>query len=219
MYRKFKKTIKQLLKRTRLAEPIRVYLRHRRRKAQEQYWIARGQSPPPPDSFKAEVLRQYATTYQLRILVETGTSSGNMIAALQHHFTRLYSIELKSDRYEIARQRFLGVQHIELFCGDSAIVLPQILAKLGEPALFWLDGHYNPGQAPPDRQVSPILTELVHIFAAPRLGHVIIIDDARLFAPHFGYPSLAEVRSIVNNDNGWDILIKDDIIRLTPRLQ
>jgi hypothetical protein len=219
MYRTLRKTVKQMLQHTWLAEPIGVYLQRRRSKAQKKYWIARGQSPPPPHRFKAEVLRQYAVAYGLRILVETGTQTGQMLAALKHEFARLYSIELLPENYEKARQRFLADPQIELTCGDSAAVLPAILARLREPALFWLDGHYSPNSAPAGEQVTPILAELAHLFAAPRLGHVIIIDDVRLFDTHFGYPPLAEVLTMIEQDGGWAVLISDDSIRLTPRQQ
>lgn len=165
------------------------------------------------------MLRQYAAAYRLRILVETGTYHGHMLAALKNEFAKLYSIELLPEYYEQARQRFLADPQIELFCGSSAILLPSIIAQLHEPTLFWLDGHYNPNQAPAGEQITPILAELAHLFAAPRLGHVIIIDDARLFNEFTGYPKLDVVLSFIEQDGGWDILVKDDSIRLTPRAQ
>jgi len=142
-----------------------------------------------------------------------------MLAALKDEFVKLYSVELLPERYEFARRRFRTDPQIELFCGDSAIVLPKILARLDEPALFWLDGHYPPGQAPLSAQVSPIRAELAQLFAAPRLGHVIIIDDVRLFDERFGYPPLAEVLAMIEQAGGWDVLIEDDSLRLTPRPQ
>ena len=60
---------------------------------------------------------------------------------------------------------------------------------------------------------------MTHLFAAPRLGHVIIIDDVRLFDERFGYPPVAEGLCIIEQDNGWDVLIEDDSLRLTPRPQ
>ncbi|WP_129677470.1 hypothetical protein [Candidatus Chloroploca sp. Khr17] len=141
-----------------------------------------------------------------------------MLSALKKVFTRLYSIELDPVRYKKVRRRFRFNRRIELFCGDSTDLLPSIIARLHEPALFWLDGHGNPGQKPPGELVTPILAELTHLFAVPRLGHVIIIDDVRLFQERFGYPPLAEVVSMIERDGGWDVLIQDDSMRLTPRL-
>ena len=63
---------------------------------------------------------------------------------------------------------------------------------------------------------APILTELTHLFAAARLGHVIIIDDVRLFRERTGYPELSTVLALIEQDGGWDVLIQDDSLRLTP---
>jgi hypothetical protein len=174
---------------------------------------------PPPHGHKQAVLRQYAAAYQLRILVETGTQHGHMLAALKKVFAKLYSIELSPALHEQTRVRFRSDRQIELLCGDSAALLPGIIARLHEPALFWLDGHYSPNQAPAGKQVTPILAELAHLFAAPRLGHVIIIDDVRLFRERFGYPPLAEVLAMIEQAGDWDVLIQDDSLRLTPRPQ
>lgn len=198
-------------------ETLYGWLIQRRNKAQIKQWAERGRPAPPPHGHKQEVLRQYAATYQLHILVETGTQHGQMLAALKKVFARLYSIELDPIHYEKTRVRFRSNGQIELFCGDSADLLPGIIARLHEPALFWLDGHYNPNNAPTGKQVTPILAELAHLFAAPRLGHVIIIDDVRLFKESTGYPRLDEVLAFIQQDGGWDMLIEDDSLRLTPR--
>ena len=198
-------------------ETLYVWMIQRRNKAQIKQWVARGRPAPPPHGHKQAVLRQYAAAYQLRILVETGTQHGHMLAALKKVFARLYSIELDPALYEKARRRFRSSRQIELLCGDSAELLPGIIARLHEPALFWLDGHYGPNRALAGKRVTPILAELTHLFAAPRLGHVIVIDDVRLFRERFGYPPLAEVLAMIEQDGGWDVLIQDDSLRLTPR--
>ena len=212
-----RRTAKWLLYNIGPAEPLRVWWMQRRGAALVEQWVARGQPAPPPHRHKQEVLRQYASAYRLRILVETGTQHGHMLAVLRKDFSRLYSVELDPVCYEKARRRFRSDHHIELFCGDSADLLPEILVRLHEPALFWLDGHYNPNQAPSGEHVSPILAELAHLLTAPRLGHVIIIDDARLFNVRYGYPPLSEVLSMIERDGGWNVLIQDDSLRLTPR--
>ena len=207
---------KTLLWHTPLAEPAFTWRHRRRSKKQIKAWMARGKPAPPPHAIKAETLRQYASAYRLRTLVETGTQRGAMLAALKHDFSSLVSVELSPRHHDFARRRFRTAPHIELILGDSAAVLPAILARLSEPALFWLDGHYNPGQAPAGAPVSPILTELTHLFAAARLGHVIIIDDVRLFRERTGYPELSAVLALIEQDGGWDVLIQDDSLRLTP---
>ena len=57
-------------------------------------WEREGRQIPPPHIVKQRVLREYAKKYGLRILVETGTSTGDMVEAMKTDFDRIYSIEL-----------------------------------------------------------------------------------------------------------------------------
>ena len=64
--------------------------------------------------------------------------------------------------------------------------------------------------------MSPVLTELRHILNHPVAGHVIFIDDARLFRHEEGYPEFSEVFNFVAQfAPGSQIEVKDDIIRIT----
>ncbi|MCX6018865.1 MAG: hypothetical protein NTZ50_10270 [Chloroflexi bacterium] len=108
-----------------------------------------------------------------------------------------------------------------MYLGDSAVLLPQIIADLHKPALFWIDAHSPPGQPRPGETVTPILIELEHIFAAPFLGHVIIVDDAHLFMPDVceqnGYPALSNVLTRIERDGRWNAEVALNGIRLTPK--
>lgn len=220
MLREHRATIRHLLERTGFGRALLRWRDARHQTAQVKRWIAAGKPAPPPHAVKAAVLRHYAAAYHLRVLVETGTQRGDMLAALKDEFARLYSIEIVPAVCEAARRRFRHAPQIEIFCGDSAIVLPQVLARLDQPALFWLDGHFFfHRQSPAGLQVTPIVTELACLFAAPRLGHVIVIDDVRLFHEATGYPALATVLEKIEQDGGWDISIADDSLRLTPKVQ
>lgn len=55
-------------------------------------------------------------------------------------------MELSKELYEKARKRFRGEKHIELIWGYSGVEMEKIMGKLGQPALFWLDGHYSAGE-------------------------------------------------------------------------
>jgi len=88
---------------------------------------------------------QYARQFDLRVLVETGTYLGEMVDAMRTAFGRVYSIELDQELYWRAVQRFAGRGSVTIVQGDSSKVLPQLLAELAEPVLFWLDGHYSAG--------------------------------------------------------------------------
>src|SRR5438876_12021434 len=176
-------------------------------------WRLRGSPLPPPHAVKERAVREYAARFRLRVLVETGTWLGDMVARTRHAFDRVYTIELDDALWRRARSRFAGDRRVTLLHGDSAQVLPGVLASLQEPALFWLDGHYSGGPTARGSLSTPISAELRHILAHPVRRHVILIDDARCFTGEDDYPALAELERRLRAerpDSAWSD--KDDII-------
>lgn len=166
---------------------------------------------------RREILRDYGNRYGLRVFIETGTAGGDTPAALMGDFDQLYTIEVGDTAYQAAVERFAGSRVICLH-GDSALVLPLVLATVGDtPALLWMDGHFCGG----DRgdKDTPVLEELAAVFASP-VPHVVLIDDARLFEgmSHYGehdWPHIDEVVALATA-HGYHFEVVDDIVRLTP---
>lgn len=180
-------------------------------------WEQQGGHFPPPAVYKQETLRAYGRRFGLAVFVETGTYFGDTVLAVRDQFRRLYSVELSADLARLAQGRFRGDPHVTILQGDSAAVLPRLLSEVREPCLFWLDGHYSEGVTARGRHTTPVLTELEAIFAHPVRGHVILIDDARLFGTEPGYPALAELRALTARDRpDLQFEVEDDIIRLAP---
>ena len=142
-------------------------------------------------------------------LIETGTYYGEMVQANIDKFDRIISIELSQKLYTKAVQKFKSHKNVELYLGDSADLLPQILKSLKEPAVFWLDGHYSGGVTVKGKKETPIREELYHILKHP-LRHVILIDDARCFGKG-DYPTLEEIQAVKGK---YSYELKHDIIRL-----
>jgi hypothetical protein len=180
-------------------------------------WERQGRPVPPPHSVKQQVLREFSDRYGLRILVETGTYYGDMVAAMMPQFDAIYSIELSAELHQKARRRFRRSGKTTLINGDSAVALAAIVRELDQPTLFWLDGHYSGGETARGASDTPVVAELKQILSCGT-GNVIIIDDARLFGTNPGYPTLEEVNSLVK---GWhpdlDVEVELDSIRVTPR--
>lgn len=177
-------------------------------------WDRAGRPVPAPPLVKQRILRQALQRHGLGVVVETGTFTGETVAALGPHARRVVSIELDDRLYAAARQRFAGQPHVELLHGDSGALLPGLLASLTEPALFWLDGHYTiEGTAGAGRD-APILHEVRALLMHPVAGHVVLIDDARLFTGAGGYPTLETVRQVIlAQQPGAGVRVEDDIIR------
>jgi hypothetical protein len=198
------------------AHPAHVKALLRGASAEERRAVRRALRPQPlPHEGKQGVLREFRDFYRPRIFIETGTFRGDMVHALLAEFQTLHTIELAADLAEAARARFRDHPHVNIHHGDSAAVLPKLLAQIHEPCLFWLDGHSSGHDTAKGRINTPILAELTVIRHHAVAGHVILIDDAREFGRGKHYPSLRKVRHAIGpRYSGFEI--KDDIIRITP---
>jgi hypothetical protein len=177
-------------------------------------WRLAGRPIPPPPTVKHAVVDEYRRRFKTRVLVETGTFAGGMIDAVQDRFDRIFSIELDPGWHARAVERFRGSAHVTLLKGDSGVMLQEVLDRLTEPALFWLDAHYSGPITARGALDSPIVQELASIRAHPVKGHVVLIDDMRDFNGTGGYPRVEELVSwIRDGDRAAHVEVRDDILR------
>jgi hypothetical protein len=177
-------------------------------------WRLAGRPVPPPPPVKQAIVKEYQRRFGLHTLVETGTFAGEMIAAVASCFDRIVSIELDPTWHARAVERFRGVKHVTLLQGDSGTKLPEVLATLAGPALFWLDAHYSGPVTARGALDSPIVQELAAIRAHPVAGHVVLIDDMRDFTGTGGYPTTVDLVSWIRGvDPGAVVEVRDDILR------
>ena len=180
-------------------------------------WVSwrRGNHGRVPHRVKRDVLKSLGRRFELQSFVETGTFFGDMVDALKNDFQHIQSIELDEFLSSRAMRRFARHSHISILRGDSAEMLPLALKAVQSPTLFWLDAHFSGGITACGKQVSPIVEELDHIFKHPIRGHVIVIDDARLFGTDPGYPTLNQLREFVSsNGSRWKIEVANDAIHI-----
>ena len=209
--------MKKIITKTPLYDSLRNLVIRRRELKQLADWERNGRPIPPPHIVKQQTLKTISKRYGLKILVETGTYYGDMVEAMKDVFNQLYSIELSAELYKKAKKRFKGEKHIELICGDSGLELMNLMSKIDQPTLFWLDGHYSAGVTAKGEKDTPIYEELNHILNSTDKGHVIIIDDARCFGADPNYPSIKELCDFIKSKRAnLDIVIQDDCIRVIP---
>jgi hypothetical protein len=178
-------------------------------------WRRRGCPPPAPPHLKSRIVRDYAVRNGIETFVETGTYRGDTLAVVSKRVPRSVSVELDPHLAARARRRFARHPEIEIVEGDSAVRLPEIVAKLDRPALFWLDGHYSSGVTALGDKYSPIEEEIHAVLGERRPDHIVLVDDARLFVGDGEYPSLSAVReSVASLRPGWSFAVVDDIIRI-----
>ena len=178
-------------------------------------WQRQGAPIPAPGAVKRDMLLRTAQQHDLRVLIETGTYTGDTVMALCRHFDRIVSVELSPELHAKAVRQARRRRNVELLLGDSAKVLAGVLATLRRPALFWLDAHYSGGVTALGDSVSPISAELDLILGHVVKGHVILIDDAREFhdSARSGYPA-AELVAAAAREHNYAVAEKCDVFFL-----
>ena len=194
-----------------------TWYRRGRLAAAYNVWKAGGSHIPPPHNVKQYHIFKSADRYPVKVFIESGTYKGNMLNAVKEAFRELHSIELDKTLFEKAGERFIKEKNIFLYHGDSATMLPEILEKINEPALFWLDGHYSGGITAKGDLITPIVKEL-SILSKRNFKDIILIDDARLFNGTDDYPDINEMLRIVREDfPDGELRIGDDIITIVRK--
>jgi len=212
-----KKTLKQVIKGLPLYRTITNWRIQRKQIEELHHWEQNGKPQPLPHLLKQKILRGYIEKYDLKIMVETGTYFGDMIEAQRKSLSKVYSIELSEYLASEAQRRFKSSRNVTILQGDSGREIEKVIKDITLPTLFWLDGHYSAGITAKGESETPIFAELTHIFNAPDLRHVILIDDARAFGKIRDYPTLDVLKSFIHaRRNNLEITIQDDIIRVTP---
>jgi hypothetical protein len=182
-------------------------------------WKARGKPIPPPYSVKRQIIKEYAKRFSCQTFIESGTYFGETVYAVRCNFKEIFSIELDTNLYEKAKNRFARFPHIKILHGDSRIILPKILPDISVRCLFWLDGHYSTGITAKGDTTCPIISELETIISRKSNNDVILVDDARLYVGKGDWPHIEELRKSVSNLNpDFAFGIKDDIIRIHSRI-
>jgi hypothetical protein len=151
-----------------------------------------GELGPPADHAKRRHLLAVFRDRGHEILVESGTYLGGTVAFMLPHARRIVSVEIEPRLYEAARRRFAGDDNVELHLGDSAVLIPQLVAGFPEPPLVWLDGHFTGGVNTLQGEAiepAPGILDSLGDLDLPR-GITVVIDDLRLFGKGEGFPPL-----------------------------
>lgn len=179
-------------------------------------WESKGKPLPVPHVVKQVEIEKIQRAGNYEVLVETGTFLGDMVEAERQNFKKIYSIELSQKLFVDAKKRFRKYPHIELLQGDSGKVLPQIVQKLAQPALFWLDGHYSGGITALGEKECPIYEELDAILDC-KYQHGILIDDAGDFTGQNDYPTIEAVKQYLSRKTKlYNFFVDNNIIYILP---
>jgi len=155
--------------------------------------------------------------------VETGTFKGGTASWAAKHFERVVTIENSKTYFEESINRYKHLKNIEFLFGDSRTVLTNILTKIHDPAIFWLDAHWCSMDSYGSNDQSPVIDE-VNIIRSTGIKHCIFIDDARLFLspPPLPnkiqqWPTIDQICSNIKSKNEADyIVVFEDVIIDVP---
>jgi hypothetical protein len=173
-----------------------------------------------PANKRFNFIRDIALVNNIKTFVETGTYLGDTTAALSCFFNKIYTFEISKELVELAKKRFENDRHVEIIQGDSGEELMQILSKINEKTIFWLDGHYSEGFLYSKRYNldTPVVKEITTIFESniKNFDNIILIDDAFEFDGTRGYPTIEELKSLVNKfTDRYDVYVKYNIVFIT----
>jgi len=158
-------------------------------------------------------LKKYSN--RATVFIETGTLTGTTVAlANTLGFAQIYSIELSDKWYKHSVTRFAKLPHITIIHGNSGEKLGELLSKINNPCVIWLDAHYSGGDTA--KSDLPLYAELEAIGKHHVKNHTVLIDDMRGFGRSNVEAAIMNINpnyKIIYEDGGSNKQVfKDDIL-------
>lgn len=116
--------------------------------------------------------------YNVSAVIETGTYHGITTEFLANNFEQVYTIEVNPTFYDIAKERLLPYDNVNMYLGNSAIILGEILGKIKGNFIVFLDAHWYQ---------NPVIGELEAIEKSKTSPIIIIHDFKNPHNPEMGY--------------------------------
>ena len=163
------------------------------------------------DEFLRDRIFDLVQKMNISTIVETGTASGGSTVLFAQMVPTVIGIEISSDYIDLTRKHAtdLGVSNIQIIQGNSPDVLRQIMPKLPDDTIFFLDAHWG--------DYWPILDEVDAI--TPAKG-VIIVHDMQVPGSAFKYDTYSTVDKPSGQPLNYEYL-KDSLSKwsLTHRIE
>ncbi len=171
-------------------------------------------------------IKSLVATEGYRQLVETGTYLGGTTLWASHLFERVHTVELIPEFQEQAKELCADRANIAFYQGRSEARMPEILAALVGPAIFWLDAHAGGGWFG-DKDDCPLLAELALVARRAVTDDFIVVDDARGFLapppPPFDAAAWPPIHAVLDaidpRRERYTVIVNDMIICAPPRLR
>lgn len=158
--------------------------------------MAFSNAPFNEDSFMEKEFLKLKDQFNIKTVIETGTYHGVTTKWLSENFNQIKTIEVNKTHYDKAKQFLNYIPNINMFLGESSLLLGEIL-KLSPNPLVFLDAHWY---------TNPVLEELKQIKESGIKPVLVIHDFKNPHHPDFGYDTYPDQGIIYE----WD-WIKDKI--------
>ena len=173
----------------------------------------------PPE----EIIFLIKESLKISTFIETGTFKGGTAIWASKHFDHVLTIENSKTLYDQVVQKNKHIENINFLFGDSIENLKQIVPKLDNIAIFWLDAHWCGGDTYGEKNQCPLILELQTILKTGT-PHCILIDDARHFLSppplpnHIDqYPTIDHILNTLQTGcERYYIVIFEDVIIAVP---
>ena len=161
--------------------------------------------------------------FNINTFVEAGTFYGNTAVWASSCFFEVITIEYSKELYQNSVSNFGDIKNINFIYGDSRSHINQIITKLDQVAIFWLDSHWCGEDSYGENDQCPIIEE-INIINHSIKDHFIFIDDARLFlAPPPDpcdmnqWPTIDQIiQTLQSGNKKYYIVIIEDVIIAVP---
>jgi len=156
--------------------------------------------------------------YYCSTFVETGTFKGKTSVWASKHFEKIFTVEYSKALFDDVVTQYGHIENINFLFGDSRLHLKNIVNKLSNSSIFWLDAHWHGKNSYGSEDQCPIIDEIRIIRSSP-INHIILIDDASLFLspPPIGHninqwPTIDQLLGVLHNKFTYTVIIEDVII-------
>ena len=162
------------------------------------------------------------SSFDIGFFVETGTFQAQATVWAAQHFAKVFTFESSDEYYRSAVDKYGHHENIDFILGDSGQALKEVVSKLDQPCICWLDAHAGGGFFG-NEDICPLLEEIDALNNSPS-PHYIIIDDARAFVapppPPFvaeRWPPIDQVIGALKKRHDYYIVIIFDVIIAVPQ--
>lgn len=179
------------------------------------HWRKKPREGLVPGMFENDAI--FARHAHLKVFIETGTCFGRSVeAALKLGYTDIRSVEAAKDRYEACVALFKDNPSVRLWHGESVATLPEMIADITQPAVWFLDAHPSGEGSYGDKtgcQTDILKAELQIIAAHPVKEHVILIDDLTVDVEEYARALFPNATFTLFSAEGYEAKVLEMVVR------